>query len=518
MPEEDVSVQDQNKTGEETSDEQSLQDKLKEAISVKVEDIGPLRKKLTITIPRASIDEQLDEQYDELRQEAVVPGFRRGRAPQKLIEKRFGSDVGEQVGSSLIGNAYFAAIEREELDVLGEPLVHVAVKEKRKGDGKTEEVTVDKLLPAEDAMEHLPLPKEGDFTYACELEVKPEFELPSLEKIPVEKPVLTVSDEDVEEEVKRMQTLRGRFVPIAEGAAAEEDDLLTGKATVTVDGEVLKTEDDAQLAARDQRYDGLLLEGFGKVATGKKVGDTVSVETTIPDDHDAVAARGKTGTFALEISEIKRFETPEVDEEFVKSLGFDSVAEYREFIKERMEQQIEQEVRRVVHNNISQYLLENVKMELPEGLSQRQTENIVSRQMMEMYSQGMSDADIAKRADEMRTEAESQAADGLRLFFIMDKIGEEKGITVSEEEINAAIAEIAHRRNLRFDRVRDEIIGTNHLNTLYTRLRDQKILETLRADADVTEKDVTAEAKAKKEDQTGKGGAKKSAKKEADNT
>ena len=512
MPDEDVSVQDQDNTMEESGEEQSLQDKLKDAISVKVEDIGPLRKKLTITIPRDSIDEQLNEQYDELRQEAVVPGFRRGRAPQKLLEKRFGSDVGEQVGSSLIGNAYFAAVEKESLDVLGDPMVQVTVKEKVKKDGKTEEIETEKLLPVDQAMEHLDLPTEGDFTYACELEIKPEFELPNLEKIPVEKPVLTVGDEDVDNEVKRMQTLRGQFKPV-EGGKIEEHDLIGGTATITVDGNVLKTEERAELAARDQRYDGLLLEGFGKAAIGKKIGDTISVEVTIPDDYEVVDARAKSGTFTIEAAEHKRLEVPEIDEEFVTSMGFDSVDEYRGFIKEQMERQIEQEARRVMHDNVSKYLLDNVQMELPEGLSQRQAENIVSRQMMDLYSRGLSEADISKQVDEMRTEAAAQAADGLRLYFVMDKIAEDKEVTVNEEEINAAIAEIAHRRNLRFDRVRDEIIGTNHLNTLYIRLRDQKILEMLLADADVTEKDVSAETK---EEKKGKGGAKKKAKKKAD--
>ena len=108
---------------EETEDEKSEEDLLKDEIGVAVEDVGTLRKKLTITVPRESIDRRLGKQYDELSQDATVPGFRRGRAPRKLIEKRFGHDVGDQLVTELVGQAYLAATERENLKSIGDPLI-----------------------------------------------------------------------------------------------------------------------------------------------------------------------------------------------------------------------------------------------------------------------------------------------------------------------------------------------------------------------------------------------------------
>ncbi|HRX84263.1 MAG TPA: trigger factor [Phycisphaerae bacterium] len=482
---------------EDLSEEESLQKKLQEVMQVQVEDIGPLRKQITITVPRDAIDERLHEQFDELRQEAAVPGFRKGRAPMKLIEKRFGSEVGDQVGSSLIGNSYMAAIKRESLDVLGDPLVRVKLKEKRRDEGATREVEVEKLLGVDEALKHLTLPKDGDLSYTCEIEVKPEFELPQLEKIPVERPKITIADEDVDKEIKRRLALRGKFVPVEDGKVAA-DDVLVGPSRVVVDGDTIHHEDNAELAARDQNYDGLPLYGFGKAATGKKIGDVVTVEATVPDDYQVVSARGQQAKFELTIEQVKRLEVPELDDEFIASLGFDSADEFRTLVKEQMERAIEQEVRRMMFMEIEKYLLEKTPMEIPAGISQRHTERIVARRMMEMYSQGLSEAEISKQADEMRSTASAQAADEIRYLFIMSKIAEEQEISVSEEEINAAIAEIAYRRGRRFDRVRDEIIGTNHLMTLYSRLRDEKILDRLLADAEVTEKQVEAKEEPKK--------------------
>ncbi len=512
MTDEDVSVNEQEETIEQTNedmtDEQALQAKLKESIEVTVEDLGSLRKRLTVSVPKEAIDEQLDNQYDELRNDAQVPGFRKGRAPQKLLEKRFGSEVGDQVTANLVSNSYFAAIEKESIDPLGDPLVQVKVKESDKRN-KEEGKEIEKLLNVDEAIKYIDLPKDGPLSYTCELEVRPTFELPKLEKIPVKKPKLDITDEHIDEEVKRMLMLRSNYRPVEDGAV-EADDILVGKSKMIVDGDVLKSEDDAQLAARDQRYDGMLLEGFGEATVGKKVGDTVSIEFTVAEDDDHVEARGKKATFELVIDDIKRLETPELDDEFLSAIGFDSEKEFRDFIKERMEVEIAQQVNRVLHSQIEQYLLDNVELELPAGVSQRQTERIVARQMMDLYSRGIAESEITKQTDELRTKAAEQAKDDLKNFFVMEKIAEEREIAVSEEELNTAISDIARQRNKRFDRVRDEIISTNHLNTLYIRLRDQKILEMLLADADVTEKEVGKKKESKEKEPKAK---KKTAKK-----
>jgi trigger factor len=529
MPDDDVTVpeeqqdtaqavadpqSDEAAVAEELDAEASLQKKLAELITVAVKDIGPLRKEVIVTVPRAAIDEQLGEQFDELKQDAQVPGFRRGRAPMKLIEKRFGGEVGEQVGSSLVGNSWLAAVERESLDVLGDPMVRLSLKQTRADEsGKPQEAEVEKLVTVEEALKQMRLPDEGDFSYVCEVEVRPEFELPTLEKIPVEKPVITIGDEDVEKEVKRRLALRGKLQPV-EGGKVEEDDVVKGAARVVLDGTTIHTEEDAELGARDQRYDGLLLDGFGKAATGKKVGDTVGVEVTVPDDYHEVEARGKQARFEIEIAEVKRLEVPELDEEFFAALGFDSADEYKGLVKDQLESAIEDQVKRSMLAQIENHLLENTKMELPEALSQRHTEQLVSREMMNLYARGVADTEISKAVDELRTSARERAANEIRHVFIMDKIAKQEDVSVSEEELNAAIAEIASYRGMRFDRVRDEIIGTNHIMTLYSRIRDEKILERLLNDAEVTEKKVEPEG-AKKSASAKKSTKKKAAKKKA---
>jgi trigger factor len=496
-------------------DEQSLQDKLKDVISVRVDDIGSLRKKVVITIPRASIDEQLDNRYDELREKASVPGFRPGRAPQKLIEKRFGSEVGEEVNHQLVSSAYLAGIEKESIDALGDPLVRVTITEDRadkKGDKQS--VNVEQLLPLGEALKHLKCPADGDWDVECEVEVRPVFELPELKGIKISKPDLKIAQQDVDEEIKRMNMMRGTYMPVEEGKTVT-DDVIVGSITVRCDGSTIKTENDALLAVRDQRYDGIFLDGFGKAATGKKVGDKVSLKVTLPDDYTDVELRSKPAEFELTITNVKRLDVPELDDAYLESIGFEKREEFENYVKDGMQQSLDQKVRREMRLQVKDYLLEQADFDVPEGVSQRHTEHLVGQQMMNLYRQGVPDSEISKHADELRIEASARARNELKLVFIMDKIAEENDVNITEEEVNNAIAMIAARRDRRFDRVRDEIISTGHLRTLYVQLRDEKILELLLGDAEITE-GAAPKKKTASDKKTTKKSATKTKKKKAD--
>ncbi|MCH7945650.1 MAG: hypothetical protein IIC73_06515, partial [Armatimonadetes bacterium] len=312
MSDEDVAVDQKDAPAEaeqeeELSEDEKLQAKLKEAITVTREEIGSLRLKLTVTVPQDAMDERRDEQFAELKRDAQVPGFRKGHAPLALVEKRFGADVGEQLKTQLVSRGYLAAIEKEDINALGDPLFHVMVKEDRVGDDRiSRSVETEKLLPLDQALGNISVPKEGPLTFTCEVELKPEFELPELEKIPVKRPSVSIDDDDVESELKRVCMWRGTFEPVEKGTI-KADDLLYADMKMSVEGEVIVSEENFDLAARDLRIKGVPLEGFGSAVVGKNVGDTVSVEAPVPDDHENIGIRGKTAQFEFIIREVKRF-------------------------------------------------------------------------------------------------------------------------------------------------------------------------------------------------------------------
>ena len=507
QPEQDAKQpeQEEEQPVEELSEEEQAMAKLKEAISVEKEEIGPLRLKLTVTVPQDTLDERRGEQFAELKRDALVPGFRKGHAPLRLVEKRFATDVGEQLKTQLIGSGYLAAVDKEELKPLGDPLFWVKVKEERVGeDDKPRKVETEKLLPIDKAVDNMTLPKEGPLTFSCELELKPEFELPELEKIPVKRPAITIDDDDVESELERMCMMRGVFQPVEEGEV-EADDLLYADMKMSVDEDVIAREENVELAARDLRVKGVPLVGFGQAVVGKALGDQVTFEAEVPDDHENIDIRGATAQFEFVIRELKRLEVPPIDEEFLATTGFDSEQELRAATRSSLESQLEATISRGMREQIGQYLVDKTVLEIPEGLSQRQTDRSIARRMIEMYQAGIPQAQVEKEMDELRAKAHEQAIRDLKLFFILEKIAEERDIDVNEEQLNGAIAQIARQSNRRFDRVRDELSKGEGLKTLYLQLRDQQVLKALLEQAEITETEVPKKKKTvKKKKKTAK--------------
>ena len=481
--------------GKAEQESERLLDELKKSVKTVVKDVGVLRKELEITVPAKVIGDHLAHNYDELLHDALVPGFRKGRAPKRLIEKRFGSEVRDSIKTSILGQSFFAAVENEEFDVLGDPRFHVTV---------GEEV---KLMEIGEALEHITITEDADFAYTCEVEIKPTFELPELEGIEIKAPQISITDEMIDEQLLRRRKIRGRYEPSKE-AAGSEDDQLIADATLTVDGNVIKTEENVQLGVRAARLDTIPLMTLGEVLKGAKPGATRTVECQVPDDYERPDLRGKTGTFEFKIHEIKRL-VPIPAEEYAEQMGCKSVAELREFIREDMEAERDDLIAKAKKEQVLEYLLEKTLLDLPEGLSARQTDHAVVRRVIELQQAGLPQSEIDAKIDELRTSAKESVARDLKLGFILGKVAEKLGAEVTDEEVNTEIARMARLYNRRFDRVRDDLQNQGLLDQLAEKIRHDKCVTTLLGDAKIIE--VTGEPAAKSAKKTAKETAAKSA-------
>jgi trigger factor len=465
----------------EKADEEAerLLEDLKKEVKAEVKDIGVLRKELRVTVPAKIIADHLDHNYAEIRHDAIVPGFRKGRATRRLIEKRFGHEVRESLTTSIIGQSFFAAIENNHVDILGDPLFQIPAGE-----------AGIKLVEIDEALEHLKLPESGDFGYVCEVEVKPEFTLPELTGIEIKTPQIVITDEMVDAELLRQRRVRGRFEPLPE-AAAERDDLLVADLTLTVGDQVIKQEENVQFGVRPSSLDGIPLPKLDQVLLGVKVGETRTAECTIPDDHQRADLRGQAARFEFKVHDLKRL-APLPLEDYLRSAGYDSETEARDTCRTLMENERDNLVERAKKEQIQEYLLKNTTLELPEKLSARQSARAVVRRMIELRQQGVAESDIAAHVDELRTSAQADAVRGLKLGFVLNQVAEKLEIDVTDEEVNTEIARMARRYNRRFDRVRDELQKQDLLSQLAEQIRQDKCISKLLEDAKLLE--VTADA------------------------
>ena len=454
-------------------DAERLLEELKKEVKAEVKEIGTLRRELQITVPANIIADHLDHNYDELMHDAIVPGFRKGRAPRQLVEKRFGAEVRESLTTSIVGQSFYAATENKELDVLGDPLFRI-----ESDDGVN-------LVEFDEALNLLKLPASGDFSYVCEVEIKPAFDLPELKGIEVKTPDIAITDEMVDNELLRQRKIRGRYEPQPEGAA-EKDDMLVADIKLFVDDKEIKTEENVQFGVRPAALDGIQLPKLDETLVGVKVGENREVECSIPDDYERADLRGQAGRYKFEIHEIKRL-APMSPDEFLQRSGFDNEGEARDYYRMMMENERDGMIERAKREQVSDYLLANTKLDLPEQLSARQTDRAVQRRMVELRQRGVPNADVEAHVDELRSSAHEEATRDLKLGFILAKVAETLEIEVTDEEVNTEIAQMARRYNRRFDRVRDELQKDNLLPQLAEQIRHDKCINKLLEDAELVE-------------------------------
>ena len=300
-----------------------LLETLKKEVKASLRDIGVLRKEMRVTVPGKVIGDHVEHNYSEIMHDAVVPGFRKGRAPRQLVEKRFGSEVRESLKTTILGQSFFAATENEKIEVLGDPLFQIST-----------DAGV-KLMELGEALPHLKLPDSGDFEYTCELEVKPTFDLPELKGIEVKAPSIEISDDDVDEQILRQRKNRGRLDPVTDGGA-EKEDVLVADVTLSSEGTHVKTEENVNLGVRAARLDGVPLTGLEDALQGAKVGDSRSADGAFPDDYERPDLRGKAAHFEFKIREVKRL-IPMTMGDFAAALGEDSPEAVRRVIRQDME-------------------------------------------------------------------------------------------------------------------------------------------------------------------------------------
>jgi trigger factor len=463
----------------------------KHPIEVDVEDAGTLRKKVTVTVPQGRIESKFDEMFGELANTAQVPGFRIGRAPRRLIEKRFGKEVRQDVRNAVIGESLGDALQKADLKTLGEPEID---------------------------LEKIELPETGDLSFGFEVEIEPEFELPELKDISVTKQALEVTDQHVDEYVVQLRQMQARHED--SDAPADEGDQVLAGTKVTVDDLPPVERHGVTLRVAAGQVEGLPLVDLGKELAGKKAGDTAKLTMTVPDAHPNEEWRGKEATVEITVSQVRKRVLPEVNDEFAAGAGFDNLAEMREYLAGRMRTQLVSEIQRDLRSQICRYLIENTSFDAPEGVARRHTTTLLQRRYIELLQRGVPREQIDERLTELQAAAAQQAQTDLKLQFILNRIAEAEEVEVNDAEVNARVAQIAQAYNRRPERLRQELEQDGTLSQVESSLREEKVLDKLLEQADVTE--AKPEEKAEPQDGPGEGenksarkAAKKSTKKSA---
>jgi trigger factor len=457
--------------------------------NVTIEEIGPCKKKVVIEIPEETVKKATDEKYEHLRQEAAVPGFRKGRAPRRLLEKRFGKETKEQIKLKLLAEAGDTAIKENEIKVLRDPDIKY---------------------------ENVELPDSGTLTFDFEVEVRPEFKLPKLEGIEITKPKLEVSNEQIDREIEQLQKYAGVWAPRDDDGEVELDDQIIANVILKAEGiEEEEKLDNIEIFVRKGGFVGAVpVEKLDKLLIGSKAGDTRKTTVDVPKTYFREEYRGKKVDIQIDIKDIKWLKAAELDKNFLDRLGAEDEKDLREKMRDTLQTRLEQQSRTEMTEQIYKCLLGKTDFDLPLDIVADQADMLLKRQFTSLIQRGLRQEQLTEEMEKLRASSEEQAKEQLKTFFIMDKVADELNIEVSEEEVNGQIAQLAIQRGQRPERLREEMSRNGTLAQFRLKVREDKCIAKLLESAKIKEIAPKKEAKKPSKKTTSKT-AKKAVKKAA---
>ncbi len=425
-------------------------------LDVKIDSPSACERHVTVTVSREDVDRYLDAAYSEMMSTAAVPGFRVGRAPRKLVETRFKSEIGEKIKGSLLMDSLSQISEDQSVTAISEPELKL------------------------DAIE---VPDEGPMVFEFDIEVRPEFELPKWRGLKIDRPMREFSDADVDQHLEQMLARYGQLVPY-EGAAGAGD-YVTANIRVTSAGQTIAQEEERVLRLRPTLsfLDGRL-ENFGELMNGAVAGDKRSGQVSLTQDAPNEELRGKKVDVEFEVLDVKKLKLPELTADFLQEMGgFDSEEKMREAIRANLQRQLEYEQQKKARQQITAELIKKADWELPPGLLKRQSVRELERAVMELRSAGFSEAEIRARQNELRQNSAGSTARALKEHFILERIAEEEKIDAAEGDFEKEIFLMAMQSGESPRRVRAQIEKRGLMDVLQNQIVERKVLERVQGEA-----------------------------------
>lgn len=322
-------------------------------MQVSVETTKGLERRLTITVPAEKVDVAVKSRLQQLAKTQRVNGFRPGKVPVTVIQKRFGQAVRQEIAGEVMQRNFYEAIVQEKLNPAGMPAFEL------KKDSQGE-----------------------DLEFVASFEVYPEVEIKDLSKIQVEKPVVEIADKDLD---NMMDTLRKQHATWKEGKRkAKKDDRVTIDFVGTIDDE--EFEGGKAEGFQLELGKGRMIPGFEDPIVGKKAGEEVVADVTFPEDYHAEKLKGKAAQFTIKVTKVEGLDLPEVNEEFAKLFGVEDggVEALRAEVRKNMQRELEQTLKNQVKEQVLKGLLENNQVDLPKALVDQEI-NVLRQQALQRF-------------------------------------------------------------------------------------------------------------------------------------
>lgn len=425
-------------------------------MNVQVEDLGKNMVKLTVEVDAGTVDAAIKSAYNRQKNKIAIPGFRKGKVPQAMIEKMYGPEVFyEDAANSMLQEQYPTAVEQSGVDVVSRPTVDVTQIEKGK-----------------------------PFIFTAEVAKRPEVTLGKYNGVTVTKIDTSVKDEEIDAEIEQQRNINARTLtvtdrPVQEGdtAVIDYEGFVDGVAFEGGKGE------NHSLEIGSHSF----IDTFEEQLVGKNAGDEVEVHVTFPEQYHAPELAGRPATFQVKIHEIRAKELPELNDEFAQDVSeFDTLAEYREDTKKKLQERKENAAKGTKEDEAIQKIIDKSKMEIPEAMIDMQAENMIDEFAQRIAMQGMSFEQYMQFSgmtiDKLKEQVRPEALQRIQSSLVLEQIAKEENIVASDEELDAEIEKMASMYGMETEKLKANM-GDSDKDTLMRDIAVKKAVEFIMANA-----------------------------------
>ena len=420
---------------------------------------------LRIELPPEEVSKEWDAIASSFARLAKIPGYRPGKAPRSVIEKRFRKEIHDELTKKLVSKSYYDAIEQKQLRVVS-------------------------LTNLEDVQ----FGEDKSMRFRATVVTAPEFELPKYKNIPVQLPSTKIAEEDVDLALERLREQSADFVDVPERGLQMEDFAVIDFEGAIEGRPIREIVPNASKNVHGGKKFWLhlapenFLPRFCEQIIGMKRGETRSVQVEFPAEFPVTELAGKMADYAVTLNEIKQKVLPSIDDAFAARLvPGKTVADLRQMIGHDLEHEKEHEVERAKESQIFKFLQEHTAFDLPPPLLKNETRRALNELVHRNRERGVPDDMLKGKEKELVEGAGSLAAHRLKTNFILSRIAEREKIEVSREEIDARIREEAARYDISVDKMRKELQEHDGLNNLAEQLLLGKTLDFLKANVSIEE-------------------------------
>jgi len=431
-------------------------------VNVIVEDIAVCRKALTIEIPSAEIDVVRNDVTTEFVQYVAIPGFRPGKAPRSVVERRYEKQIEEEVERKLVPESYRKALEEKNIRPV--MITDIDKIEIKKGQPVAFKVTID---------------------------VAPEFDLPEYKGLTVTKASAEPNEEEINKTLENLREQQAEYKDV-EGRGVQAGDFVIVSYTGTIDGQSIKELAPASYLFAENNdmwmrvEEDFFLKGFTTQLIGANTAEKKQVTATFKEDFPQKELAEKTALYDVEIKGIKERQLPELNDEFVKKIVPDkTLEELKDLIKKDMQKQKEYQIESQIKDQVVKQLLEKTKLELPESVLEEEKRRTIYDIVQNNQQRGVTDDILEGKKDEILTNATQNATDKLKASFILLKIAEQEKIKPTEQEVSSYLQIMADRYRMPVDKLVRKLRENMRLQEVYDNIAVGKTLDFLVQNANV---------------------------------